>query len=127
MEMIAVKYFTPSEAELTLPLVRKIVQDILNTTREMHLFAENLGGDFEESMQIKKMAKNVEGFMNELEELGCHYKDWNFTIGLVDFPAIIDSREVYLCWRTDEEKINFYHGVEEGYAGRKLIPENYFD
>lgn len=125
--MIAVKYFTPSEAELTLPLVRKIVQDILDTTREMHLFAENLGGDIEESMQIKKMAKNVEGFMNELEELGCHYKDWNFSIGLVDFPALIDSREVFLCWRTDEEKISFYHGVEEGYSGRKPIPENYFD
>ena len=124
--MIAIKYFTPSEAELTLPLVRKIVQDILDTTREMRLFADDLEGIIEENEQIRKMAGNVEGFMNELEELGCYYKDWNFTIGLVDFPAIIDSREVYLCWRSDEEKIKYYHGIEEGYSGRKLIPEDYF-
>jgi len=124
--MIAVKYFTPSEAELTLPLVRKIVQDILDTSREMRLFADDLGGVLEENDRTKKLAGNVEGFMNELEELGCFYKDWNFNIGLVDFPAIIDSREVYLCWRSDEEKIKFYHGIEEGYSGRKAIPENYF-
>ena len=125
--MIALKYFTPSEAELTLPLVRKIVQDILDTSREMRLFADDLGGVLEETDRIKKLAGNVEGFMNELEELGCFYKDWNFTIGLVDFPAIIDSREVYLCWRSDENKIKFYHGIEEGYSSRKPIPEGYFN
>ena len=126
MVMIDIKYFTPSEAQLTLPLVRKIVKDILDTTREMRLFADDLGGVVEGHSQIKKMAENLEGFINELEELGCYYKDWNFSIGLVDFPAIIKSREVYLCWRSDEEKIKYYHGVEEGYAGRKLIPEDYF-
>ncbi len=44
----AIKYFTPEEARRTLPLVRKIVQDILDTTREMRLIAEDLQGDFEE-------------------------------------------------------------------------------
>jgi hypothetical protein len=126
MNMIDIKYFTPSEAELTLPLVRKIVKDILDTTREMRLFADDLGGIIEGNERMKKLAGNVEGFMNELEELGCFYKDWNFTIGLVDFPAIIDSREVYLCWRSDEDEIKYYHGIEEGYSGRKLIPEGYF-
>jgi hypothetical protein len=126
MKMIATKYFTPSEAELTLPLVRKIVKDILDTTREMRLVADDLDGIIEENEQIRKMAESVEGFMNELEELGCFYKDWDFTTGLVDFPAIINNREVYLCWRSDEEKIKYYHGIEEGYSGRKLIPEDYF-
>jgi len=125
--MIDIKYFTPSEAELTLPLVRKIVKDILETTREMRLFADDLGVDIDGNSKIRKMAENVEGFIYELKELGCFYKDWNFSIGLVDFPAIIYGREVYLCWRSDEEKIKFYHGVEEGYSGRKPIPENYFN
>jgi hypothetical protein len=119
------KYFTPSEAIKTLPLVRKIVGDILNTTREMRLYAEDINGQIENDPFIKKMAENVEGYIRELEEIGCFYKDWNFTIGLVDFPSIIDGEEVLLCWRSDEETIKFYHGLDSGFAGRKKIPEEY--
>ena len=121
------KYFTPSEAIKTLPLVRKIVEDILNTTREMRLYAEDVNGQIENEPFIKKMAENVEGFIKELEEIGCFYKDWNFTIGLVDFPSVIDGKEVLLCWRTDEETIKFYHEMESGFAGRKKIPEKYLE
>ena len=99
------KYFTPEEARRTLPLVNKIVKDILSTTREMRLLAEEIGPHAEENEEIKKMAADVEGFMRELEEIGCFFKDWNFTIGLVDFPAMIDGEEVYLCWKSDEEDI----------------------
>ncbi|MEJ2307316.1 MAG: DUF2203 family protein, partial [candidate division WOR-3 bacterium] len=48
-------------------------------------------------------------------------------IGLVDFPGLIEGREVYLCWKSDEEDIQFYHGVEEGFAGRKPIPKEYYE
>jgi hypothetical protein len=117
------KYFTPEEARRTLPLVNKIVKDILSTTREMRLLAEEIGPHAEENEDIKKMAADVEGFMTELEEIGCFFKDWNFTIGLVDFPAMIDGTEVYLCWKSDEEDIEYYHGMDEGFAGRKPIPD----
>ncbi len=122
------KYFTPSEAKKTLPLVKKIVKDILDTTREMRLIAEDVDGKIESSNtwnQIQKMVSEVNGFIQELEEVGCLYKDWNFTIGLVDFPSIINAREVYLCWRSDEDDIKFYHAIEEGYSARKSIPEQY--
>ena len=120
------KFFTPCEANKTLPLVKKIVKDILDTTREMRLIAEDYDGKVEENPVVKKMAEDVNSFMNELEEIGCFYKDWNFTIGLVDFPSFIDGKEVYLCWRTDEEEIRFFHGMDEGYSSRKPIPEKYF-
>jgi hypothetical protein len=119
------KYFTPSEANKTLPLVRKIVSDIISTTREMRLYAEDINGKIENDPFILKMADNVEGFIKELEEIGCFYKDWNFTIGLVDFPSIIDGKDVFLCWRSDEETIKFYHDMDGGFAGRKKIPEEY--
>ncbi len=120
------KFFTPFEANKTLPLVKKIVKDILDTTREMRLIAEDYEGKVEENPVVKKMAEDVNSFMNELQEIGCFYKDWNFTIGLVDFPSFIDGKEVYLCWRTDEEEIRFFHGMDEGYSSRKPIPEKYF-
>lgn len=119
------KYFTPAEAVRTLPLVKRIVEDILNTTREMRLYADDFNGKIENDPYILKMADKVEGFIKELEEIGCFYKDWNFTIGLVDFPSIIDGEEVLLCWRSDEESIKFYHDFDAGFAGRRKIPEEY--
>jgi hypothetical protein len=116
------KYFTPSEAKKTLPLVSKIVKDILDTSREMRLIADEIGEKVENDPRIQKLADNVESFMQELEEIGCFFKDWNFLIGLIDFPAIIDGKEVYLCWRSDEDDILYYHEMETGFAGRKLIP-----
>ncbi|MGA8263816.1 MAG: DUF2203 domain-containing protein [Ignavibacteriaceae bacterium] len=120
------KYFTPAEAKSTLPLVKKIVKDILDTTREIRLIADDLNGKIEKNPAVKKMVEQVNNFMRELEDIGCYYKDWNFTIGMVDFPAIIDGKDVLLCWKSDEEDITFYHEVEAGFAGRKLIPEKYF-
>ena len=63
------------------------------------------------------------GLAFEVEELGCTYRDWSFSLGLVDFPAQIDGEDVYLCWRSDERDVRYYHGLLEGYAGRRLIPQ----
>ena len=120
------KYFTPAEARRTLPLVKKIVKDILDTSREMRLLAEELNGKVESDPDIQKLGADIESFLSELEEIGCYFKDWNFTIGLVDFPSVIDDKEVFLCWKSDEDDIRFYHDMQEGYAGRKPIPEEYF-
>ena len=123
----ATRYFTPEEARRTLPLVRKIVEDIVNTSREIRLLTEDKDGVIESDPQVKKMVNDLNGFMAEIEEIGLFYKDWNFSIGLVDFPAIIDGQEVFLCWRSDEDNIEYYHETEAGYAGRKRIPEEYFN
>ncbi|OGU32796.1 MAG: hypothetical protein A2057_06245 [Ignavibacteria bacterium GWA2_35_9] len=125
---IETKYFTPLEACNTLPLVKKIVKDILDTSREMKLLADDFGvKDINNNPRLRKMADEINGFISELEEIGCFYKDWNFTIGLVDFPAVIDNREVMLCWKSDEDDIKFYHDIDSGYSGRKPIPEEYLN
>lgn len=121
----AIRHFTPDEASRTLPLVRKIVKDILNTSREIRLLAEDKDGMVEDDPQINKMMHDINRFISELEEIGCFYKDWNFTMGLVDFPSVIDGKEVFLCWRNDEDEIKYYHDTETGYAGRRAIPQKY--
>lgn len=119
-----IKYFTVREANKTLPLVKKIVKDILDTAFQIRTIAESINTGIEENKEVNQYISQMNYYMNELEEIGCSYKDWNYQIGLVDFPAIIDGEEVLLCWRSDEDKIIFYHGINDGYAGRKLIPED---
>ncbi len=118
------KLFTPQEANKRLPLVKKIVGDIHIKAERFRALIAHIKSD---SVPVDALAiqAEIEGLLAELEDLGCYYKDWDFKIGLVDFPSIIEEQEVLLCWRSDEKKILWFHGLEDGYAGRRLIPEIY--
>lgn len=118
-----IKYFTPDEAKNTLPLVKKIVADILKVSKEMRLLANDLEENIENNSEFISLSNQINKYFSELEEIGCYYKDWSFSIGLVDFPSIIKGEEVYLCWRSDEDDINYYHGINEGYMGRKKLED----
>lgn len=123
--MQPVKIFTPQEATQTLPLVRKVVTDILNLGHQIRALSAKIGTDAQDDPEIIKLMDQLEELFEELEALGCSYKDWNFTVGLVDFPCVIEGKDVYLCWRSDEEEIKYYHEVDSGYAGRKALPKEY--
>lgn len=124
--MNGVKIFTPKTATQTLPLVKKIVQDILTAGQEIRGLSVQIGAHAEDDPRVIRLMDQLEELFVEIENLGCSYRDWNFTIGLVDFPAKIGGQEVYLCWRSDEEEIKFFHEAEAGFAGRKPIPQEYF-
>ena len=61
--------------------------------------------------------------VREIEQHGCVLKDLD--IGLLDFPCRVGDREAYLCWRLGEPSIQFWHGTDEGFAGRKPIDEQF--
>lgn len=113
--------FTPAQANKTLPLVRRIVADILRTGRELRSFADTeLEG--EALVRFRSLRGELRSLMEELERIGCSYKDWGFDAGLVDFPGEVDGEKVLFCWRSDEEAVRWYHTREGGFAGRMPIP-----
>ena len=57
--------------------------------------------------------------MARIEQTGCVVKDLD--IGLVDFPSIVNDEQVYLCWKLGEERIRYWHRMDEGFAGRKPL------
>lgn len=116
------KRFTPAEATAMLPLVRRIVADILTAGQSLRQFAERERFSDEHSPEFTALKNALLGYFDELEDLGCSYRDWNFSVGLVDFPAHINGREVLLCWKSDEQDVRFFHGTDEGFLGRKPIP-----
>lgn len=121
------KVFTPKEANRTLPLVRRIVQDIQECGLKVRQTIVPKGQETESDTAVQKLMDELDDLYRELHKIGCFYQDPNFTIGLVDFPAIIDGEDVLLCWRIDEEKVSHYHGLKSGYIGRKPIPEAYLE
>ena len=71
-----------------------------------------------ERARAEQRAKDA---LAEIDSIGVQVKD--IDIGLLDFPCEIDGRVVLLCWKSGEKSITHWHGMEEGFAGRKLIDE----
>lgn len=132
------KFFTPDEANEALALVRPAAERLV-AVRRRHLRAAgrleriratvsgNGGGLDPAALERLERAAAREGAavaaaVAELERLGVQVKDLDR--GLVDFPAVhpADGSTVLLCWHVDEDEIAYWHGLEEGFAGRKPLP-----
>lgn len=124
------KTFTIEQANRTLPLVRRIVQDIVDHYARWQELVKSLdvlaAGPSPDSIEIDRRqrdvqaaARAIEGFVRELNELGVEMK--GFDIGLVDFPGDVDGRPVYLCWRLGEPSVAHWHERDAGFAGRRPL------
>jgi hypothetical protein len=124
--------FTVDQANRTLPLVRRIVRDIV----EAHSLWQGMVREFEvataqsradrpsvraEELQrdAQRLAQDIQGFVDELRDLGVEFKGYD--MGLVDFPCELDGRLVYLCWKLGEDAVKYWHEVDAGYAGRRPL------
>ena len=124
--------FTIDQANRTLPLVRRIVADIVQTyevwqaeVRAFELAALAPEGSERNPVAVahereaQRLATEITGFVRELEALGVEFKGYD--IGLVDFPSRIGDRTVYLCWRLGEPAVQYWHETNGGFAGRQPI------
>ena len=70
-------------------------------------------------VEHQQLAETLKSSLNRILETGCLIKD--LEVGLLDFPALINNEEVYLCWQLGEDRIRFYHRQDEGFSGRKPL------
>jgi hypothetical protein len=119
---MALRVFTPAQANKTLPLVQRIVRDILAHGAELRQLATGGRTDTATLDRAHELDGQIHTLIAELAEIGCDYKGWGFEKGLVDFPGFLDGQPVLLCWRSDEPAIAWFHAPEAGYAGRQRIP-----
>jgi hypothetical protein len=70
-------------------------------------------------VEHQHLAEALNSALERILETGCLIKD--LEVGLLDFPALINNEEVYLCWRLGEDRIRFYHRQDEGFSGRKPL------
>ena len=71
--------------------------------------------------EFPPLYKKLRGMIKEIKDVGIEIK--GIETGLVDFPAIRNGQEVFLCWKMDEDDIEFWHGITEGFQGRHHIDE----
>lgn len=136
---MADKYFDREEAEALLPLIRHFLAEAVEQKRLIDEVDEDLaramarimalGGSIPPSAELARRKaereqhlESLQQAVGEIQETGCVVKD--LESGLVDFPSWLGDKEVYLCWKLGEPRIGYYHGIDEGFAGRKPLEES---
>ncbi len=131
------RVFTVALANRTLPLVRRIVSDIVqeyprwrDLVARYELLSAGARPEWGESQdmqrvhhEIESFAERIESYRKELEQIGCHLKDAE--TGLVDFYGLHEGRLVCLCWKLGEDTVGYWHELEAGFAGRQPIPPGF--
>lgn len=130
---LPLKLFTVEEANRMLPLVRAIARDWVELTESVVERRERIsrltagreldaddpyGQELRHSeAELDKDLKRLRGYVEELHQLGVEPKQG----GLIDFPAMMDGRIVYLCWRPGESEVLYWHELDAGFAGRQPL------
>jgi hypothetical protein len=121
-------YFTLEEANEALKVIRPLMEEVQMIRQKIlanqpeawpaiEKSAGN-GGNRALSNMVQDFEK-LDALIHQIQDAGAEIKDIN--TGLLDFSALKDGREVYLCWQYGEEDIAFWHEVEAGFAGRQPI------
>jgi hypothetical protein len=130
------KLFTREEAEALLPTVRPLLLEIQQLGREIAEHESHLDIDQTKLMsnghkapadtealrqKIGTLNSRVRTLTRAILDMGVIVKD--LAEGLVDFPALLHGREVYLCWKLGEDGIHWWHEIEAGFAGRRPLDD----
>jgi len=136
--MAKMKTFTLAEAQRLLPVLKSLLKRAMDSKQVIERIEKGLqdlnhrillsGGLFVDIPKVArrraerdKAVQAAKDAMAEVEAIGVQIKDLD--MGLLDFPCVVDDQIVLLCWKYGEEKIEFWHGLEEGFRGRKPIDE----
>jgi len=116
--------FSLAQANRALPLVRRIVADIMRTHEEVarqQVVLEMATNQDRPAIQavVQSMLDHFQDYLDELTDIGCELKDYRR--GLVDFIGSHKGHDVCLCWQFGEERIGYWHELASGFDGRQPI------
>ena len=121
-----VRKFTLEQANRSIPLVKRIVADIVamhaRATKQQHKLEKAKAADQKSAQaELDAAVDRLQDLVDELSDVGCELKDYES--GLIDFVGRHEGRDVYLCWKLGEEKVTHWHELDGGFAGRKPVSQ----
>jgi hypothetical protein len=126
-ELLHERHFTREEANALLPRLKPLLRQLRDardqlTDEEVHEVlseAAVTNGGGEAGRQVGVAFLEVRRLLEALQESGIVIRD--IDRGLLDFPAVIDGSEVYLCWELGEDEVDYWHELDAGYRGRQPL------
>lgn len=136
--MPKMKTFTLEQAHQLLPVLRSLIRRAMEAKKQLERIEKefqdlrhrillsgglwvNVAAMSRRQAERDRITQDAKDALGEIHAIGVQVKDLD--IGLLDFPCAVDDGIVLLCWKYGEEKIQYWHGPEEGFRGRKPIDE----
>jgi len=121
------KHYTRDEARALLPQIRHWLKRIVQLRDKLEKYEQRLSALIEPGRDLGgelvnswlRTVADIKGAFSEFQKRDIQIKDLDR--GLIDFPAFVGSKEVFLCWEQDEDDIEFWHDLDTGYAGREPL------
>jgi hypothetical protein len=124
--------FTLEHANQTLPFVERVVADLVAQYKKVcaleekcHVHRPTVSKEEHERIrdQYRDGLDRLRDLADELSSVGCRLKDWRR--GIVDFPTVYRGRRIEFCWRLGQERIEFWHEMDDGFPGRMEIDDEF--
>lgn len=105
--------------------------ELLTVLRTQRDELRELKGTFDatdEGDDQRRLRLRMQGLVDQMQATVARIDGWGITLrdidtGLIDFPALVNGRQVWLCWRRDEDAIHFWHDLDSGFGGRRPLIE----
>jgi hypothetical protein len=133
---MAERYFEPADVDKLIPTLARLMASIMRGNEDATTISSRLEAEREriglsgggmidraawkaDTEQVARLTETVKAGVIEITEMGGVIKD--LALGLVDFPHRRDGRVVNLCWKYGETAVRYWHGLDEGFANRRLL------
>ncbi len=125
------KFFTLREANSLLPQIKLLVDEIKEKRKKLYYALDRYEDEIEgrnDKLEVMFYKTEIDTYNKEINELIEIIESFGVMVKgidpfLVDFPSEYNGEKILLCWKEDEEKIEYWHGLYEGFAGRKHVSE----
>ena len=130
------KLFSPERANALIPKLEPLIEELLARRRELAIKLLESDPALHHAQprrprlaaarsalpppRFAELKHEIGRLIYRIESLGCVVKD--IDLGLVDFPAMLQDEPIYLCWKLGESSVAYWHGLEEGFGGRRALP-----
>jgi len=112
---------TAMAGKKTIEQIEKELQDLRHHILLTGGLSVDVGALAARRVERDKAMQEIKDALAEVHAIGVQVKDLD--IGLLDFPCVVEDQTVLLCWKLGEEKIEYWHGLDEGFKGRKPIDQ----
>ena len=122
------QFYDLDEANARLPEVREVLTLLRDQREELVRLRDRTRDPDLEDDESRRIHLRMQGIVDQMQAAVAQLVSWDVTLrdiqsGLIDFPALVNGRQVCLCWRLGEDSVEWWHELTTGFSGRRRIAE----
>jgi hypothetical protein len=121
-------FYDLDAANARLPDLRDLLADLRDQRAELIRLRDRATEDDVDEEERRRLRLRMQGIIDQMQAAVVRIDAWDITLrdiesGLIDFPALVNGRQVCLCWRLGEEEVAWWHELSSGFAGRRELAD----